>query len=260
MKKRLLGSLLAAMLVLGILAPAASADTIGSGVFGPGTADVGKFFAANDPCDKSGLASVQGEGLYLPGTPEDMARRGEGVWQLSSTFTFVGQSQFGSGVSSGTFNVCGRLESMVENEAVPAAEIGASCGPSKGFEGKGLATSDLVHVKLYNVGWKAVAGNVIPVVGNYQDLQDDDATKKNKHGNLLALVNVAPADENETLACTGLEGNGAKHFAVAGTFSLYQPFSDKGKYDTWKDCKADGPKDKNAKPGYTDCKGPGPQK
>lgn len=260
MKKRILGGLLAAMLLLGVLAPAAAASTSGAGAF-IGTATVGKWFTTGNPCDKSGDADVAGPGLWLPGTPQDLARRAEGVWALSTRFDMVGASQGTTGAYAGFFDVCGYLESMVD---AAGQEVGASCGPSKGFHGKGRARSDdgLLDIKLYNIGWKAVVGNVIPVYGEYQDYLIGSG-QKGKKGIVYAIVMANPDDASPTDCVDGPYGE--QEFDITGTFDLTNAENDKGKPndDVLRDkqCKGDGPDNKDGpKPNPVPCKTPGPQK
>jgi len=282
MKKKLLGGLLAAMLLVGVMAPAAFADVEGAGVF-DGTAKVGKWFRANAPCTKDGIGEPEGPGLYFPVIQTVKERRAEGVWRFGTTLAMVGSydpaSTDDDGVFTGVFNVCGRLESMVD---ASGQEVGAACGPSKGFEGKGYAEGvdeDGVvqfRLKLFDIGWKAVVGGVIPVTGSYQEYTDSTRAVKGKKGSVYAIVNAAPANEIEIQRCANLhpDGNGAKDFRVTGVFDLINTYYDKGKgspgsilpeppRENGKSCKDDGPKDKaGPKPdvGPEYCKDPGPQK
>lgn len=260
MRTRSLVAALLATLMVGSLAAPAVASTAGVASF-TGTASVGHWFRSAAPCDKDGTGVVEGEGLYFPLVVE---RDRSGVWSLNTVFSFTGQSRgtMLSGPVGGFLDVCGQLDRE-------AAGLGAACGASKGFAGRGRAREDAasrqVDLKLYDVGWKEAVGGVLPVVGGYEEYGTDTVTK-GKSGSFVALVRVAPgslAEADEGVRdCAGLDGrNGAKEFAAAGSAVFLPAGVDLGKGPSGKQCREDGPADKTAEPPpVTSCPTPGPGK
>lgn len=226
MKKRLLGGLLAAMVILGVLAPAASAAVDGVAAF-VGTAAVGDSFSST--CTKTSSA-VTGKGLGLPveGDPPAVTHKNN-VWNLSTDFNFLGKSQHGADLFVGGFHACGYLGAPLNLKTV----VGATCVSTKGQHGIGEAhavgTADptkKLDLKIYNVGWKAALGGTLFITGNYQELTPTGA-KKAKHGILYAVVQAQPDDANP-LGCLD---NTQTTFDVEGVAELTNVFFDKGKYD-----------------------------
>lgn len=224
MKKRLLGGLLAAMLLVGVMAPAANAGVIGVAAF-TGTAAVGQNF--NGDCNKTNPAAPQGKGLGID--PTEMKNS---VFRLVTDFTFVGAdlNEGVGGVYQGTFNVCGWLTAPL-NLKPP---LGASCISTKGHHGVGEAHANSlvppgadIDFKLFNIGWKASAGPIIPVTGNYQQY-DENNVKKNKLGNVVALVTVGPDPADPTFPI-GCLSNQQSLFLTSGVAELSQPAVDFGK-------------------------------
>lgn len=213
MKKRLLGSLLAALFVMSLMAPAALAEVNGVAVF-QGVADVGNDFA--DGCDKDGgTATGVGIGLLPSGTH---------TWSLETSFDFAGTGQDGAGVYRGLFEVCGWMDDTVDQVG------GAACATTKGYYGRGYAhaanvldPADDFGLKIYNIGWKAAAGAVLTITGNYQVLQDPadphGAKKTKQEGTILAVVTAAPTDPPEELPCVLTT---AEDFTVVGEAELVQ--------------------------------------
>jgi len=250
MKKRILGGLLAAMVVLGVLAPAASADVNGVAAF-LGTAQVGDSFS--ETCTKKDSA-VTGKGLGLPvdpNAPTNGLTHKNNTWRLETSFTFAGLTQDGGDVYDGIFHACGYLGAPLNQKPI----VGATCVSTKGQHGIGQAdarglvdTTKELHVKLYNISWKAALGGTLLITGNYQEL-DHSKAKKDKHGILYAIVQAQPDDSNPTGCLT----NEQTTFDVEGVAELTNlAFFDKGKYD-------DGPFGPKKCAGGP-CPAPGPQK
>lgn len=194
MKKRLVGGLATVLMLMGLLAPGASADVNGVALFQGGVADVGDDFAP--PCTKQAGTAV-GEGLGIdPTTMENH------TWSLDSPFTFLGTSQDGPDLYTGTFHVCGWMTAPLGLKP----PLGATCLSTKGHHGRGKATAmgtliptNELAIKLYNVGWKMAVGPLLVVTGDYQEL-DSKSTKgkKDKHGSIVALVLASPTPDNPT--------------------------------------------------------------
>ena len=85
MESKLVVAVVAALFV-SLLGVPASADINDVGVLS-GIAEVGKTFLEDDDCDKTGKATVVGRGLYLVGTPQDIAREAQGAWHLDTFVT-----------------------------------------------------------------------------------------------------------------------------------------------------------------------------
>lgn len=220
MKKRMLGSLLAAMFVVGLMAPAAFAEVDGVAVF-TGTANVGKSF--NPACTKL-AGTATGIGLPLVPAPNQDVH----TWDLTGAqFDFVGKTRGGVGQYHGGFHVCGWMDGPLPGL------IGASCLSTKGYHGRGQATGtnvnppgDQFKIKLYNVGWKLAVGAILPVTGNYQMYEADGVTKKTTKttGSIYALVGAAPVNVPDDCL-----NQPAQNFTIAGAALLAQDGVDHGK-------------------------------
>ena len=211
MRKRLFGSFLAALFVVGLLAPAALADVNGVAVFS-GTADVGDAFGEGG-CNKAG-GEATGQGLFL----DPALNSNPHTWDLETTFTYVGTPS--GQPDTGTFHVCGWMQGTV-------APLGASCATTKGYHGVGRATGATFDIKLFNVGWKAAAGNVLPVTGNYRVYSSGNTKDVTKLiGNIVATVEVAPTNVPD-----GCLTAAAEHFTTVGEAVLIQNGQSKAKTD-----------------------------
>lgn len=245
MRSRLIGGMLAAMLLVGLLAPAAYADATGVAAF-LGTAAVGDDFAPD--CTKTAGTPV-GKGLG-----SDPLAQKNNTWTLDAPFDYIGTSWSdpdGIDLYSGIFHVCGWMTAPL-NLKPP---LGATCGSTKGMHGRGnafaTAGSKVLSLKLYDIGWKLAVGPILPVTGSYQEYAPT-GVKKPKFGNIVALVGAAPTDDNPT----GCLDNTQTTFSIAGVAALVNGAHfpggnpDKGKYDT-KKC--------SGEPGEI-CPAPGPGK
>lgn len=206
MKKRILGGLLAALFIVGLMAPAASASVNGVAVF-EGVADVGTNFSP--PCTKDG-GTASGTGLEV--VPSSAPH----TWSLSAPFNFVGSSQNATpGLYTGDFDVCGWMAGPLGQNIV-----GASCTTTKGYGGQGLATAGPIKIKLFNIGWKAAVGSLLIVNGNYQEYASN-GTKKAKFGTILAVVGASPlAVPPAVPPVPCLPGSPAEEFTIVGAAVL----------------------------------------
>jgi hypothetical protein len=248
MKKRILGGLLAAMLILGVLAPAAMADVNGIAFF-QGTARVGADFAST--CNKTGGVPT-GKGLGTLSITENK----NNAWSLAAPFTFVGTTQDGPGVYEGRFNACGYLTAPLN----APAPVGASCASTKGHHGIGQATAESteplgqkLNIKLFDINWKAAIGGTLLISGSYQE-RGDNNVKKAKYGILYAVVQVAP-DQSNLLGCLDKTQTAFTTIGTADLVNTGATHVDKGKPNSGlpfgtKEC---------GKSGGT-CPAPGPRK
>lgn len=228
MMKQLIGGLAAATLMLSVLAPAAFAAVEGVAVF-EGTAAVGDSFT---PACTKGAGMATGKGLGLPTDPAtapDLTHKNN-TWSLSTDFAFVGWSQDGKDVYLGTFQAWGYLGAPLNQQDV----VGATCVSTKGQHGVGSAdavgTVDPdreLHIKLFNIGWKAALGGTLLITGNYQELGGEGGPKKDKMGTILAVVQAQPDDANPI----GCVDNTQTAFDVEGAATLLNTETDAGKHD-----------------------------
>ena len=203
------------VLLVGVLAlpAAATIHVVGALV---GTAEVGQWFTADEPCDSLGEGKPQGSGVApITGTPYSR----EGAWHLLADLTTVGESEGVPGVFTGTIEICGRLDRE------PITQTGPVCGISKGFNGQGRAfvfdqlVGSTVELLLYDFGWKEQAGSILPVIGNFTRL-DQFGIPTSDVGTAVALVAVGPSP-TDVERCFGLVGgNGVKAFEVVAVFAL----------------------------------------
>lgn len=236
---RRLMSVVAALLVLAAVAAPARADMTGLGVIKDGIVEVGQHFdAAPFGCDKQGLGFISSDssGLYIPrGTANKTA-----VYSLVAGGAFPGSmvgvlGTPGPAVVEGQLHLCGYLKRVGGGTLAPNTHIGAACGMSKGYNGKGqLKWTELdgaVHwLNIQDLEWKFTISGTLPILGKYQqEFTNPDGsrgTKSDKYGQLIALAIVrggssctqpqAPDKNN----CTLMVDCGAQVFDVDAVFLL----------------------------------------
>lgn len=215
MRARYLVSTVIALVLGGLLAaPAlASIHIVGALV---GEAEVGQWFTSDEPCDDQGGGKPQGSGV-APITGMPYSR--EGTWHLRTDLFTVGESEGVPGLYTGSIEICGRLDRE------PVTHTGPVCGISKGFDGMGRAfvfdqlVGGTVELLLYDFGWKEQAGAILPVIGNFDHL-DQFGNPAGDTGTAIALVAVGPSP-TDVERCFGLvSGNGVKAFEVVAAFTL----------------------------------------
>jgi hypothetical protein len=143
-----------------------------------------------------------------------------------------------NGVYTGILRACGRLGEVGRG---PLA-LGAACGISKGYHGKGRITytggganpgDKNGHIySLHDITWKTSTGGVFPFYASGQD----GLIAKNKHGRDLVIgILVVMADPNAGQrgfpgcqkkstkgdAKTPGQDVGGRRFAVRGTFNIW---------------------------------------
>jgi hypothetical protein len=194
--KKIFAAVALAAIAIAMFAGPAAAHGQDAGVF-QGFADVGRTFAlkadGSSTCDDSGNGIVQGNGLNFP-APVGPANV-NGTWKLSTT------QQQSVLHGAGELTICGKLRPE------PTTQLGASCGVSQGYDGKGRSVNaGLAHaggiVQLSNVGWVTSVGGTLPTVG-------DTSTG----GKLISITQAQGGS-----AC--LNADGAKQFAVVGAFVI----------------------------------------
>lgn len=202
MKKIVL--LAAAVAMLAAMAMPAGAHPAEVGVF-TGTAAVGK----GGSCAQDGTGTVNGSGLGLPGVADNGKT---GFWTLNTTIFGVPHSvpPLGSALRA-----CGKLG------PVQALGIGAHCGISRGFAGKGTVNVPGLgdHVHLLNLGWITSAGGTLPVTGNTAN-----PGSKVKTGTVIALTQAQGGADclNKGPGGDGAKGPGARNFTVVGAFAVVE--------------------------------------
>lgn len=275
MKRRrsLLTTMVIAAMLLGMFAVPASAKNSYVGTLVAGNATVGKWFGdgPGEDCtkDTADTATPGGKGLYLVGTPLDKARERHGVWQISAPITYwTDKGEMGMGM----LHACGWLDAIMVPDANPDTNgrfdgIGAACGASKGFGGRGWVedATGMKLVKLSDLGWKNAVGGLLPVNGNFTEY-DPDGSKNGKTGAVKAEIQATGG--NLSTDCLGLtnvdangKANGAQNFFVNGTFELINGvFGEKTPNDPNGDGVEEFPKD-NSGPGRhkKECKETAPE-
>lgn len=236
-----------------------------------GSAEIGKYFDASDPCDKSGLAIVQGRGLYnlgvdglktpvgqmyLPGIVAP--RENRGVYALSARYTMLQSLNANKAnpvvdLDAGVLNLCGYLAPVAQTGKKNTnrhSGWGAACDWVKGHHGQGQLVSDVVGLKakLFNVGWVHgfFLGAAFPVVGRFTEYIPGTSTKK-KSGEFLAMFTAGGPGTALDCAGAGNGGNGAEHVTMTAVFALINgmPSIDLPNFvtpagDDTKKCKGDG--------------------
>lgn len=213
MRRQLCVLLVVSALMVGLLAPLARAEVAVVGVL-TGTADVGQWFVAGSSCDENGVGDPGGRGVSPVGTAPYSR---EGTWRLSTQLTAAGVEDTQPGVWEGTIHICGRLNPE------PVLDQGPFCGVSKGFGGQGRAygfdvlTGEVIDLRLYDFGWKEQAGSIIPVIGNFEQ-RDNDGNGTGETGTAIALVAVSPS-ATAFEDCVGIgSGDGVQSFEVVAAF------------------------------------------
>ncbi|MFP5372891.1 MAG: hypothetical protein ACLGI3_19405, partial [Actinomycetes bacterium] len=156
-------------------------------------------FRSSCTSEGDGVVDATTEGLYLPAPigPSNV----RGVWTLK-TSTMVGALH-----GTGALQICGDLQPE------PNTQLGAACGISQGYNGRGkIVSTGLVHpadtTYLENVGWITSAGGTLPTNG--------DIVAAPGGARIGTLVGVTQAQGGA--AC--LTFPGAQSFAVVGVSAL----------------------------------------
>lgn len=221
MKKIVLLAAVAALFV-SMLAVPASAHPVDVGVFGPGTADVGKT-----PC------GAGGGGLGLP----NLNGKKNAYYGFNTPVTSAGHG-------AGNLNICGRLENVLGNVA---DGLGAWCGMSKAHSGVGTLKdgAGAVHFNLSQVGWKATAGGTLPVMGKYAGHVGNSVT-----GTLYAIVQAQGGAGCVNKNGNGSDKGGAVQFTVVGAAAFVD-----GAQRSWNNLDGDADKDEEDPTQEPFCKG-----
>ena len=212
-------------LMLGLLVAPASANKIkdkdgvpggvkDAGAF-VGTATVGKW---RTHCDHDGESDVGGPGIGLPVVNGTKNAYYELTTEIDSVFK-------PAVLEDGVLKVCGRLTKVVDEAG---GGLGAACGASKGWDGKGTIDwdDDLYPGKptiwLKDLVWKTSVGGTLPVTGEANQAPDEEASKeKGKPDFIVATVQAQGA--TPCASKTGTKPNksgGATTFNVAGTYEI----------------------------------------
>ena len=216
MKNKFILAVVAALFV-GLLGLPASARINDVGVL-EGNAEMGKTFWSQDDCNKTGVATVVGRGLFLVGSLEDQGREAQGAWHLDTVATTV---QHPDGIR---LELCGWLGAVAGTEGLqwpgqPARMngVGAACGASRGHSGMGeFGPFGAPVAKLLHVGWVTTATGALLLTGQYQEYVGGDRNSKGKKGTVLALLELVGGGGN----CVVDPGNGAQDFNVVGGVKL----------------------------------------
>lgn len=230
--KRLVGMVIAAMLVFGAFAPAAQADLGDTAdIAVQGTATVGKNFKSEAPCTKQGLGEPQGKGLVLPSPVGNKAHGKTAVYRLQTTVVVA--SAAAPVPPTGVLNVCGYIAPTDQG-------LGAACGASRGHDGQGkLVVGDRTY-KIYNLGWNNAVGGTLPVRGNYRKIVNGNKNQWLKtEGTITGVVQAVGSGCTENKCgdpkvCSDPTADGATSFTVVGDVvaampgNMAPPGSDKG--------------------------------
>lgn len=193
MTKPLLGGLLALLLVIGPLAPAAMADVNGVAAF-DGWLRVGDGF--NGECSKNNYPDVRGPGLVLlPVFQQDVR-----MWRFDATFEFVGASHAArpAGLYSGLLWACGWMDGPLPGLTGPACLAGTAYHGRGGAYAYNALSSDDFALKLFDVSWQLTAGAVVPLLANYQVYDGSGPAKNEKAGgSFYALMHASPVEMPE---------------------------------------------------------------
>jgi hypothetical protein len=202
-----------------------------------GIARVGKL---TTPCGHDGAAIVSGAGIGLPGSPQTknaFYSINTADPELPGTLTVIKAGKPNNGSYTGTLKACGRLGAVGKG---PAA-LGAACGISKGYHGKGRVTytgggaipndKNGKIYSLHDITWKSSVGGTFPF---YASGQDGTIIKgESGHDLVTGVIQTAPGGgtlEQGGLGCAlkSAKGNaktdgqdvGARRFGVRGTFAI----------------------------------------
>lgn len=249
---RLIVLALAVAMAVGATALPASANKVpNKGPAGPskdigtidGTAAVGKDI---DVCPNNGAGTVSGGGLGFP-----VISPTKNAWfTLKTNFPTVPTDGVRSIYNSdvGNVSICGRLNPTLSKVPLPGQVkpgIGASCGLSKAYGGKGVityTTGGKPDVWLTDVGWKNSAATMLPVVGRAH-VGGDPGTGKNKPGTrdyLIAVVNAqgGAACASKSQTDTSNNKGGATSFVVRGLYWIYNGITEVDQQATPVICKS----------------------
>ncbi|HWH31517.1 MAG TPA: hypothetical protein VNU01_02470 [Egibacteraceae bacterium] len=183
-----------------------------------GEVKVGK---ARDGCSNDGKGNVTGGGLGLPGvtTPKNA------YYQFTGSVTSLVNRDMA------LTEVCGRL---TKQHSAVGNGLGAACGASKGWDGKGKVSWEGLPGKqslwLQDVGWKFTVGGLIFVTGKVVAAGSSaEAKTKQSQDHLLALLLAQGGaecfnkrDAVPPPAGTGekQEGVGATRFTIIGIYGV----------------------------------------
>lgn len=232
--RALLSTLAAFALVAGMAGPAA-ANAIG--IF-TGVAKVGKTASF---CNHNGTSDVSGPGIGLPNGPTKNAfysiDTNDPMNPGSITVINDATKEMNKwGDSTGRLRACGRLGPV----GPEGAQIGAACGMSKGYHGKGSiifnegepkdqnngAGDAEIDYWLHNITWKLTEAGTIVLWAS----GSKDPMAKGDKGEDMVLGEIQAQGGQDCLTKTdpgNPKGPGARRFIVAGAFEIIN--------DAWND-------------------------
>lgn len=192
-----------AVLMLGVLAGPASANKL-DGKFGSGVpvkevglildgrAKVGKNRTF---CNNDGSSDVSGAGIGLP----IVNGQKNAFWEITTPVTQL------PSLATGTLKACGRLTKMF---SAVGGGLGAACGSSKGWDGKGSVTAPgKKTIWLDKLGWKASVTTFV-VTGQAVQADTADEAKAKKSGANDVVVAVIQTFGGAVPGCTSKVGSG----------------------------------------------------
>ena len=215
-----------ATLLLGLLVAPASANKVkdkdgipggvkDTGVFS-GTAIVGKFRSF---CTHDGDSDVHGPGIGMP-----FQRTKNAYYQLHTTI----DSAFKPALVDGVFKICGRLTKMAD--AAGSGGLGAACGASKGWDGRGTIdwVDDLYPDKdtiwLKDLVWKSDAFGTWIVTGEANQAEEEEDSKDKGKNDFITMTIQAQGGN----ACLTKQDGPTKHdkrggadrFVMVGEYTI----------------------------------------
>ena len=215
-----------ATLLLGLLVAPASANKIkdkdgipggvkDTGTF-TGTGIVGKFRSF---CTHEGDSDVHGPGIGVPFQPTKNA-----YYELETVI----DSAFKPGAADGLFKICGRLTKMADTDGETNGGLGAACGASKGWDGRGtidwdddrFPEKDTIWLK--DLVWKADVSGTWIVTGEANEAEEEVESKEKGKQDFITMTIQAQG----FLGCLTKAGvkphksGGATQFVMVGEYTI----------------------------------------
>lgn len=240
MRIRAFAAVVAAVMMVSLVAPAAFANTVPPSVGTvQGTATVGK---TRTFCNNNGTSDVGGAGLGLP----LVSKAKNAYYKFGGAVNLI-TAQAPNVILGARLDVCGDLGPILpqvgsidpvrQKNPPPPPGIGAACGASRGTNGKGKLVGGGITVWLKHLGWASAIGGVLPITGRaYTDATGsaDGKPKSNDPAGgsqIVALINARGAAPCATKADmlnppigTGKKDpngtQGARAFDVDGVFAV----------------------------------------
>lgn len=225
--KRTLGVMVVTAIMTGLLAGPAAAnkvpdkDPVPGGVKDSGVINAIAVVGKNRTgCANDGTSIVSGGGLGLPTQATKNA-----YWEIGNTGA-VNDATSAFNLDVGDIKLCGRLDKVMSNVG---GGIGAACGSSKGWDGKGTVTFPTKGVTIWvdKLGWKESVTTIVAIGQAVKAGSAAEAKAKKSTANDIIVAEVQTlgggagcANKADGTKPGSGPGSGATVFTVIGAYEV----------------------------------------